>query len=153
MDNEQMSIKDIINQIVGKALDDIKEKTGVSLDAKIKNKNIGFYLDKDCNRKNIKMFELSDIERIVTECLNMEPNCLKNKSRTRDIVDARTIYTHIARKYNFTVKTVGAHINRDHTTAIHHTKKAENLLTVDEIFAEKYNKVLNTIKEQYAKSI
>lgn len=153
MDNKEMSKKDIINKIIGQALDEIKEQTGLSLDAKVNDKTVNFYPDEEKSIQEMQMFYLSDIERIVTECLNIKPDALRNRSRTRESVDARTIYTHIARKYNFTVTKIGEHIHRDHTTAIHHTKKAEDLFITDERFVGKYNKVLNTIKERYAKVI
>lgn len=152
MEEKIVSTRQIINEIIGKTLDEIKEKTGLIMDARINDRIIKFYPEEN---QDLKMFNLGDIEQIVVDCLelNNKPDVLRSKTRKRSVVDARTIFTYVARRYNFTVTKIGKHMNRDHTTAIHHTQKAEDLFKTDPLFVEKYTKVINRINERYAKIV
>jgi len=149
MKKDIKTTKHAINEIIGRCLDDIKKETGLTLDAKINNRTINFYADPD---QENKIFDLADIESVMVNCLNLDDkkSILKAKDRRRDFADLRTIFSYIARKYNFTVTSIGKYMEKDHTTAIHHFRKAEDLLKTDPVFLEKYTKVVNSLNEKYA---
>jgi hypothetical protein len=140
-----------INQIIGRCLDEIKEKTGIVLDAKVNGRTISVYID-DPDELYIK--DLMAIEHAVLDVVgdsNLE--MLKSKNRCRSYVDARAIFSHISKQHDFTLKSIGKYIRRDHTTIIHHIRKAESLLQTDPYFAKKYNRVMENLKKTYGKDI
>lgn len=140
-----------INQIIGKCLEEIREKTGIVLDAKVNGRTISVYLD---DPDNLYIRDLRAIEDAVVSTIgdsNLE--MLKCKNRKREYVDARAIFSHISKQYDFTLKSIGRYIKRDHTTIIHHVRKAECLLQTDPYFTTKYNKVIETLKHTYGKVI
>mgnify|MGYP006266297215 CR=1 FL=1 len=153
MDQQPLTSKQIINNIVKNALDEIEQKTGVIMDARINSRMVRFYTETDNNTLN--PFTLSDIEQAIIESLSLQskPNILRSKNRKRDIVDLRSIFSHISRRFQFTVKNIGLHMGRDHTTAVHHYQKAEDLLKTDPLFVEKYKRVINNLKSKYAEIV
>jgi len=149
-ENEYLN-KKLINQIIGNCLHEIQEKTGVVLDAKVNGRVISLFLD---DPDNLNITDLDCIERVVVETLGYEnTNILKGKNRKREYVDARAIFSYISRKYNFSLAGIGDHIKKDHTTIIHHIRKAGDLLETDPLFLNKYNKVIEKLKDTYGKVI
>jgi len=143
--------KSQINQIIGKCLDEIKEKTGIVLDAKVNGRTISVFMD-DPDELYIK--DLQAIENaVLTTVAETNLEALKSKNRCRDYVDARTIFSHISKQHDFTLKSIGRYIRRDHTTIIHHVRKAESLLQTDPFFANKYNRVVEILKKTHGKAI
>jgi hypothetical protein len=60
------------------------------------------------------------------------------KSRTRNVVDARYIYTKILRDRGHTCTAIAREIGKDHTTVVHYTNKMSDLLSREVLLAEKY---------------
>lgn len=59
-------------------------------------------------------------------------------SRKRKLVDARIIYAKIAREYNYSFKSIGRNIGKDHSTIIHYMKNFDWLFSSDTEFRETY---------------
>lgn len=63
---------------------------------------------------------------------------LLSKSKSRSLVDARFIISHLlynkATGYYISLENIGAFLNRDHSTILHHINEAEKLIEVDPVF-------------------
>lgn len=59
-------------------------------------------------------------------------------SRKRKLVDARIIYAKIAREHNYSFKSIGRRIGKDHSTIIHYMKNFDWLFSSDTEFRETY---------------
>lgn len=147
MIEEQRSNKAIINEIIGRCLQEIEEKTGSILDARINGRMVSIYED---HPENSNIVSLEGIEEIILSTLKFEnPDTLRCKNRKREYSDARSIFCHIARKYHFTLSSMGRFLSKDHTTIIHHVKKGRLLLEIDPVFSVKYNRVLQKMNNKY----
>lgn len=68
----------------------------------------------------------------------------KEKTRKRNVVDARKIYCDIANQSQlFTLEEVGELINRNYSTVVHSIKSSENLKDCDTLYMAKYNRVFD----------
>lgn len=56
---------------------------------------------------------------------------IKSKRRTRDIVDAKMIYSKLLRERGFTLKRIGETLGKDHTTVIHYIRCIDNLIETE----------------------
>lgn len=68
-------------------------------------------------------------------------------SRKRNLVDARIIYAKIAREYDYSFKSIGRNIGKDHATIIHYMKNFDWLFTSDTKFRETYIYLKEKIKD------
>lgn len=65
---------------------------------------------------------------------------IRTKTRKRENVDARFIYSSLAWKYvDAPLALIGGFIDVDHTSVMHHKKQTDNLLGYDKGFIEKFN--------------
>lgn len=145
------SNKIIINEIIGRCLEEIQDRTGAILDARVNGRIISIY---ENHPENSNLISLKGIEEIVIDTLHLDnPNALKSKDRNRDYVDGRTIFCHISRKYHFTLTTIAKFLKKDHTTIIHHVKKSLVLLEVDPVFTIKHSQALQKINDKYGKIV
>ena len=77
------------------------------------------------------------IRRLIEADLGITIN---TKSRRRDLVEARHIYCKIAKKHtSFSLQKIGREIKRDHTSVLHSIKRADEFLSVDVDFSNKYH--------------
>ena len=86
-----------------------------------------------------------DAIRIIVEGeldVNIYGNCRKRK-----LVDARIIYAKIAREYNYSFKSIGRLIGKDHATIIHYMKNFDWLFSTDTEFRERYIYLKTKYKE------
>ena len=134
---------------------DFKEKTGlkissINLDGNVILKNIN-----DDNSKEIPVISLETLENIVLSIVpyKLTANVLRCRDRRREYVDTRSMFAHIARRFNFKFKSIGEYINRDHTSIIHLNRKASDLIETDPVFFSIYTNITNKIKETYDKAI
>jgi hypothetical protein len=82
------------------------------------------------------------------------PNPLHVKSRIREYSDVRCIFSHIARNLGFRLTDIAYYMGKkDHSTIIHLSKKAEELLETDEIFIHHYTKIINQVNTDYATNV
>ena len=71
---------------------------------------------------------------------------LTNRRRDRHIVDARHAWRYILwKKWNMNKTTVGYHTESDHTTIMHSITVVENLIQIDEVFAQKVKNAISYI--------
>jgi chromosomal replication initiation ATPase DnaA len=60
---------------------------------------------------------------------------MASPTRSSLYVTARIFYSHLMRKHlNWSLKEIGASINRDHTTIIHSLRKYEIFISTEEVF-------------------
>lgn len=69
-------------------------------------------------------------------------------SRKRNLVDARIIYAKIAREYNYSFKSIGVNIGKDHATIIHYMKNFDWLFSSDTKFRDTYMYLKEKIKDE-----
>lgn len=137
---------------------DFKYKTGLKIAINVSNDLLVKKFDPNSTDpidEEFPIVTLPDIEKIVifNYPYKMENDTLKCKCRRREFVDARSMFVHIARKFNFKLKTIAQYINRDHTSIIHLQKKADNLMETDRKFLSIYINITEKIKEKYDKVV
>jgi hypothetical protein len=132
--------------LISKFTRDFNDKTGLNVNihvpefVKFENDNLKY------------MLTLPRVEQIFLQCIPVElkPEVqLSCRSRKRHIVDLRTMFCSIAYRLNFTLSDIGRYINRDHTTIIYLTRKADDLLETDEHFASLYNSITYQMSKHY----
>jgi chromosomal replication initiation ATPase DnaA len=70
------------------------------------------------------------------------------KSRHRDVVDARKMYGYIAKNYTLlTYQAIGDSIGKNHATIMHYNKETNDLCETDKTFKRKFDRVLNILKK------
>jgi len=76
--------------------------------------------------------ELESIIAIITRVTGLD---IREKIRTRDYVNARTIYCYMSRRFtSCTFKQIGTIINRNHATILHLSKHYSGIYKSDEDF-------------------
>jgi len=150
-----LSKKQVIIEIINKSLDEIKKQTGLRLDAKINDKTIDFY--DDCLFDESKRLNFEVVETIIIDSLKLQSKIskkgLRTISRKREIVDARKIFCYICHKYKFKMIDIAKHVNKHYTTISHLSAECKNLLKTDDVFKEKYNIIINKIKDIHDKTV
>lgn len=74
---------------------------------------------------------------------------MNSKNQYDTIFEAKHMYLFLLRKFtNWTYKTVGERVNRDHATAIHSCRTAMNWIETDPTYAKKYKQVLTYIGKE-----
>jgi chromosomal replication initiation ATPase DnaA len=110
---------------------------------------IGYRPDVYISKKEIKTIDLSKLEKIINSFIpeySIEYYKIKSISdftKRREISDLRHIFCRIAKNMGYTLISIGNHLNnRDHTTVINSCKKFENLIKTDDLFKEKYERII-----------
>jgi hypothetical protein len=105
----------------------------------------------DIEQKSLHLLSLHELELYFDPYLPIvygKKLPLSSKLRIREIVELRQMFCYIARSIGFSLKTIGQFLgNRDHTTVIHNVRTFHNLVETEEVYKEKYNKILKKIKE------
>jgi hypothetical protein len=139
-------------KLVNKFVNDLYEKTGMKATVQVDRLKI----DDDTKEKVRKIISLDLYEKIFLKALpiDIEINPISERSRKRQYVDIRAIFSHIAtKKLKFTTVAVGRFMGRDHTTIIHLNKKAENMLDTDESFVWLYNTIFKNLNTDDVKDV
>jgi chromosomal replication initiator protein len=87
--------------------------------------------------KNItKEISIDTIQKIVSEYFGLTQDKLKEKSRKREIVQARQLSMHFAKTYTkSSLKQIGKYFGgKDHSTVIHSCQTVRDLMDVDDTF-------------------
>lgn len=119
------------------------------------NEKIGYkpnvYITKT---EEIKLISLSKLEEIVNSFISddiikkYKIRSIADHIRKREVSDLRHIFCKIAKNMNYSLTSIGNHLNnRDHTTIINSCKKFQNLIKTDESFKEKYNSIMFIINK------
>ena len=87
------------------------------------------YLGLDVTKK----IGLERIMKVVCEEFDLDIDLITSKKRQREIVDARHIFCYLASKAygRFTLKQIGAIVNRDHASVLHAKRKVKDLMEYD----------------------
>lgn len=80
------------------------------------------------------------------------PIALSSKSRYREIVELRFIYSYLGKSMKYSLATIGKALGgRDHTTVIHNLTQFANMMETCEKFRIKYKMVFDYVREQEQK--
>lgn len=87
---------------------------------------------KNSNRE----ISIDAIQKIVSDYFQLPVEVLKEKTRKREVVQARQISMYFSKQYTkFSLKTIGLHFGgRDHSTVIHALNTVKDLMTIDRDF-------------------
>jgi chromosomal replication initiation ATPase DnaA len=134
---------------------EFKEKTGLKITSINISGNILLNAINNDSLEKTSIISLEALENIVLETVpyNITPNLLRSRHRRREYVDTRSMFAHIARRFNFKFKSIGDYINRDHSSIMHLDRKASDLIETDPVFMGIYTNITNKIKETYAKVV
>lgn len=80
--------------------------------------------------------EESDALRLIVN--NVFSVDIYEKSRQRDIVDARHIYSKILREKGYGYEAIGGSIGKNHATIVHYINNIDSILTYDKPLRDKY---------------
>jgi chromosomal replication initiator protein len=85
-----------------------------------------------------KEITIESIQRMVCEYYSVPFDKLLQKTRKREIVQARQITMYLAKAFTKnSLKTIGEHFGgRDHTTVIHSCQTVKDLMDTDSLFRE-----------------
>ena len=87
------------------------------------------------------------VEQIVCETLSITPYQLHNKTRLKEFVFARHLFTYILRKhYNFTFIEIAKYLKKHHATVMHSVKDTQNFVAINDY------KTCNALKLIYENS-
>lgn len=117
-------------------------------------------IDLDIAKKIIKNFvksvsrevSIDFIQKMVCEHFNIQPEKLKEKTRKRQIVQARQLSMYLAKMYTKnSLKAIGKHFGgRDHSTVIHSCQAVQNLIDTDPDFSESVKELQKKIQMSVA---
>ncbi len=82
--------------------------------------------------------DVTTLSDIIKTHLNID---VSEKTRRREVIDARMIFYKILREMGNTLVSIGSIHNKDHSTIIHSIQTCENLMYVDKNLKERYNLV------------
>ena len=140
----------LATKMVDKFLKDLKEKTGLRASIMMDHLNP--------SKENAflgKIVSLEMLEEIFLEAypVKSDINPLHTKGRKIEHVEARCVFCHIAReKLKFSYPGIGNYIQKDHSSIMHMTRRANNLLDTDDKFYNLYYKTIENLKIVYAKN-
>jgi chromosomal replication initiator protein len=112
--------------------------TGVQLAAPYCNRSTKNYTDEEKTRI---------IKRIVSEYMQIPYNLLSNKTRKREVVEARQIAMVLIREYTrFSLKQTGLRFGgRDHSVVCHANNTVSDLLDTNKAFKQSYYAIKNKV--------
>jgi chromosomal replication initiator protein len=95
-----------------------------------------------------KEVTIDAIQKMVCDYYNISYDSLQDKTRKREIVQARQISMYLAKKFTKnSLKTIGKHFgDRDHTTVIHSCVTVNNLIDTDAIFRDQVKELQQKVQ-------
>lgn len=103
------------------------------------------------NESGIPYMSLEELDGLFTKFLPTRfgnPLPLQTSWRMREIVELRSIFCFMAKNMKYSLKNIGLHLKRDHTTVMHGLKIFRDLFDTDEVFRLKYLAIQKYIIEQ-----
>ncbi len=138
--------KDVIKYIAYNIQSNVRELEGalISLLAQssLNKREIDLELAKKVLRNFVKTsskeITIETIQKMVCDYFNLPYERLLQKTRKREIVQARQITMYLAKQFTKnSLKTIGEHFGgRDHTTVIHSCQTVKDLMDTDGLFRE-----------------
>ncbi len=97
--------------------------------------------------RNHEAMALDDILAIISDTLELPMEALKAKTRRRQVVYARHLFSHIATKvYTHSAVDTGRFLNQDHTTILHSQKVVSDLIDTNDTLMMGY---LRKVQRQF----
>lgn len=100
------------------------------------------------------IISLEELESIINEFIPQDfkkkykITNIKSNFRNRELSDLRHIYAQIARSMGYTFYAISRYLNkRDHSTIINSCKRFNQLYAYDDLFADKYDNIINKINK------
>lgn len=81
--------------------------------------------------------EMNELKQIVQDMFRID---IDTKSRIRDAVDARMVFSRILRERGHQWSTIGRYLSKDHSTIIHLFQQSTNILPLDQRLMGMYMK-------------
>jgi chromosomal replication initiator protein len=138
--------KEVVKYLAYNINTNIRELEGalISLLAQssLNKRDIDLELAKKVLRNHIKTsskeITIDNIQKMVCEYYDVPYDKLQQKTRKREIVQARQITMYLAKAFTKnSLKTIGEHFGgRDHTTVIHSCQTVKDLMDTDSVFKE-----------------
>jgi chromosomal replication initiator protein len=138
--------KEVVKYLAYNINTNIRELEGalISLLAQssLNKRDIDLELAKKVLRNHIKTsskeITIDNIQKMVCEYFDVPYERLQQKTRKREIVQARQITMYLAKAFTKnSLKTIGEHFGgRDHTTVIHSCQTVKDLMDTDSVFKE-----------------
>ena len=137
---------DVIEFIAHNIKSNIRELEGALIrllaNATLQKREVDVNLARDVLRDLIHDAPVSitveEIQRIVAEFYGIGDHLMRDKTRKREIVQARQVAMFFSKQFTpHSLKNIGLHFGgRDHSTVIHATQSVENQIDTDERFRE-----------------
>ncbi len=137
---------DIIEFIAHNIKSNIRELEGALIrllaNATLQKREVDLSLAKEVLRDLIHdtpaSITIEEIQRVVAEFYNLQEHLLRDKTRKREVVQARQVAMYFSKQFTqHSLKNIGLHFGgRDHSTVIHATNSVDNLLDTDERFRD-----------------
>ena len=147
---------DILEYIATNVTSNIRELEGCLIKLLANASLNGKKIDLDLTRKTVKEISSSKkinisidyITKIVCEHFEVEENCVREKNRKKEVVEARQIAMFLSKKLTkSSLKTIGLHFGgRDHSTVLHAQKSIEELVSLDFKAKETIDSIKNKIE-------
>ena len=76
---------------------------------------------------------------------------ITGESRRKDVIQWRAAVCVSLRAFGYTTEKIGKHLNRDHSSIVHHTQKHESNLRFWEGYSNKYNTCILVFSDKFDK--
>lgn len=146
--------EDVVSYVAYHITTNIRELEGAVIalfaQATLNKKEIDLELAKRVMKNFVRTaereFTIEHIQKLVCEYLNVPYDRLMERTRKREVVQARQITMYLAKTFTKTsLKSIGEHFGGfDHTTVIHSCSMVENLMETDAAYKEQ----LTQLKEK-----
>ena len=101
------------------------------------------------NKNNIDISQEDFLKELIVKLLGVDVRLAK--TRKRNVVNARMIYSYILRERGWSYKGLGRNINKDHSTIIHYVKNIKGYMKSDVELRDSFRLVVDKF-ESYRKS-
>ena len=148
--------KDVVEFVAYNINTNIRELEGALISLLAQSSLNKKQIDIELAKKIIKNFvksvsrevSIDYIQKTVCESFNIPLDKLKEKTRKREVVQARQLSMYLAKNFtNNSLKIIGKHFGgRDHSTVIHSCQAIQNLLDTDSDFKENVEDIQKKIQ-------
>ena len=148
--------KDVVEFVAYNINTNIRELEGALISLLAQSSLNKKEIDIELAKKIIKNFvksvsrevSIDYIQKTVCESFNIPLDKLKEKTRKREVVQARQLSMYLAKNFtNNSLKIIGKHFGgRDHSTVIHSCQAIQNLLDTDSDFKENVEDIQKKIQ-------
>lgn len=145
----------LANKLIREFVDNFKKQTGLNVAIRFNDNEFLDMISLDESKEKLPVISLNILQDIILKSMPypISEQQFKSRDRSREFVDARIIFTHVARRLSFKYAYIGKYLNRDHTTIIYQNKRCDNLLDTDPSFTSIYNLVTDKISKAYAETV